>query len=591
MIINYKYAQVDFKEQTQEIFALRKQGDLHHAFNLANDLIAKAPNDEWVQRALAWVLVDMIKNNFTNKIELFNRLNSLKICKNDEILQKSISYLKTTLGPNFLKFKKAEELKKMGDLNGALNIYKSLFPLPLEHIDSYGWLLYKIVKNSHNINEQKTFLNQYLHLNNTKPSLLHSCILMLAKMIARDNPSFNLFRFLRLWGDKFRNEDFEITYKDGKNFPSLVVGVIGDIVKNKHPFNINELIEIFKDKYLVIESIREAIFWQILIALKNKDYHCMWNEFEKYNITAGFGASVFNSKILDLAQRYMSENEKWRFLPFFKTHGVFLDSDFIEQLDGDYTKSPLASRCLKTIYEIVKSRSNDQESVQYAINLYENILDRLNDIWDYKRYTELLILDSQTDRAAEFYKKILLQKSSEAWAWAELLIAIDNKKSAKVELLKYKTNQNAHGWAIAPNFNEMFNGVKNEPNSDNGVFYEENKTAAEEFLLSQIDPINMMLIDEFQTKDGKQKAKFSDLKKQTIIANKKLIQNLQMHAIYSIWLTYQKNTNRPIILKIKKSDLKLNDLGVVPSSIIAVIDNINEQKCLFHYTASKKSTA
>ncbi len=223
---------MDLQEKVKQIFSLRKNKQLNEAYKVANEIYNIEQENEWVQRALAWVLVDMIKANLGNSAEHLAVLNSLPVTSSDEFLAKQMKYLH----PNALQIKKAKELEKTGDFNATLNIYRNLESLNEEDQESYGWTIYRAIKskepNNNNLSESKKLLNEYLKLKNTRPSLLHSLILRLAISYVKEGCNLNLLNFLKIWNiEYFRKEDFIAESKDGNKYPSLATRVLTLLVK------------------------------------------------------------------------------------------------------------------------------------------------------------------------------------------------------------------------------------------------------------------------------------------------------------------------------------------------------------------------
>lgn len=108
---------------SKKVFALRKEGKLQDAYNLAVSLLNSDKDDEWNKRAMAWVLVDIIKleinENLQNTIAFFNQLISLKI--QDDVLETQIKYLQSRLTPVNSEIEKASALSKSGSYLNALN--------------------------------------------------------------------------------------------------------------------------------------------------------------------------------------------------------------------------------------------------------------------------------------------------------------------------------------------------------------------------------------------------------------------------------------------------------------------------------------
>ncbi len=86
---------------TKKVFELRKNKQLGDAYKIASHLFKNAPNDEWTQKAYAWVLIDIIKVESTKNLEqaknFYNQLNAIKFVTADDILSKQIDLLKDRL--------------------------------------------------------------------------------------------------------------------------------------------------------------------------------------------------------------------------------------------------------------------------------------------------------------------------------------------------------------------------------------------------------------------------------------------------------------------------------------------------------------
>lgn len=94
--------------------------------------------------------------------------------------------------------------------------------------ENTGWTIYKYMAGNVGANlsseEARTLLLCYMKLPIAKPSLLHSCILMIAIKMADCYADFKLPAFLKMWGVRnLRDEDRQRTKAaDGKVFSSLL---------------------------------------------------------------------------------------------------------------------------------------------------------------------------------------------------------------------------------------------------------------------------------------------------------------------------------------------------------------------------------
>ena len=190
---------------TKKVFELRKNKQLDDAYKIASHLFKNEPNDEWTQKAYAWVLIDIIKVESTKNLEqaknFFNQLNAINFVTKDDILSKQIDLLKPKLDTSYSLIQQAEQLSKNGKHQESLEIFQKIKQsgtLSINHHESYGWILYRYVKafeNTLTIDVFKKILFEYLNLKNEKPSLLHSMILQIAVHYASTHKDFDIFRF------------------------------------------------------------------------------------------------------------------------------------------------------------------------------------------------------------------------------------------------------------------------------------------------------------------------------------------------------------------------------------------------------------
>lgn len=226
---------------TKKVFELRKNKQLDDAYKIASHLFKNEPNDEWTQKAYAWVLIDIIKVESTKNLEqaknFYNQLNAINFVTKDDILSKQIDLLKPKLDSSYSQIQQAEQLSKNGKHQEALNIFQKIKQsgnLSINNHESYGWILYRYVKaleNTLTIDTFKKILFEYLNLKNERPSLLHSMILHIAVHYAATHKDFDIFRFFQIWNPKFLQiDDLKKQYHEGKEFPSLITRLIKVII-------------------------------------------------------------------------------------------------------------------------------------------------------------------------------------------------------------------------------------------------------------------------------------------------------------------------------------------------------------------------
>ena len=172
----YKKYEID-QNSSQYVFSLRESGQINEAHNLAIKLFKQDPEDEWIHRAYAWVLIDIIKNevkvNSGKATYFFNQLLSIGDRGNDAILRQ-INFLRPKLNPVYQEIQDAENLSKKGNHKQAIEQFIRLQnqgKLLAEHHESYGWAIYRCIKqnkDSFTVKTLKGLLFEYLKLKNPR---------------------------------------------------------------------------------------------------------------------------------------------------------------------------------------------------------------------------------------------------------------------------------------------------------------------------------------------------------------------------------------------------------------------------------------
>ncbi len=231
---------------SKEVFSKRKEGNTVEAYSMALALVDNNPHDEWNIKALAYCIIDMLKqavsiNDFATAQNFASDLNKLNIDQSDEILMRSVNSAKQLSDPQKKIISEAKALSKQGRHNESLNAYRTAlqrFPNDITLHESLGWELYRVGKlmfEAENIDlyPAKQLLAEYIKLQNERPSLLHSLFLRYAdKLIGKEG--FNLVAFLKLWDlNNLTQEDYQPYAADnGKTYPSIAEKVIQHAAKD-----------------------------------------------------------------------------------------------------------------------------------------------------------------------------------------------------------------------------------------------------------------------------------------------------------------------------------------------------------------------
>ncbi|MFG0637833.1 tetratricopeptide repeat protein [Acinetobacter soli] len=267
---------------SQKIFALRKAKQLDEAYQLVTELMAQEIDDAWEIKACAWCLIDLIKREAQLPQSallpaLQQQLTSLKIDHKDGILKKQLEALQSLSSPFGQDALRAKALAKDHHYSQALAIYREIFTQYAVNDQqihmSYGWTLYQYGKAlwtenpKQHINTVKRLLNEYFKLNTEKPSILHSCILKLARSLAKDG-QLRIAPFFRMWGDQFMDEDYHASEdKNNTTYSPFAETILQMVAKEVIRANDRELLHFILPRLQqCIEKFNDNIWFKYYLA-------------------------------------------------------------------------------------------------------------------------------------------------------------------------------------------------------------------------------------------------------------------------------------------------------------------------------------
>ncbi len=647
------------RNEAKNLEGISKLNKLTEALNLAQRLFSAEPYDEWVQKAFAYTLIDLSKYYITNKNinqagVYFNQLLSIDFQEIDEIIENQKNFLRPKIDTNYSEVQKAEEFSKSGNHQDALNIFKKLIVenrLTELHHEAYGWIIYRYIKDKENELDSiqvRTFLKDYINLKNERPSMLHSKILNFALHYSKEHKDFKLYNFYLLWNPQFlRYEDKNENHKDGKTFPSLISRIFREFIDCDIAIDISELIEKTPiSKVTSSDLLREPIFWKLFNTYKENKQSELWSIFHKYNQTfSKYEKSKWHSEILSIAERYMQETEEWRFLDFFKLWNPenLLDEDWKEVKKDDKVYKPLAIKCLKKSFEIIKKQSTEFGE-NWLIPIYSKAVTLYpDDEWLLRENALLLIKNNELESAINIYRKLVLELGDKSYIWNEFSSCFKNKNDLKigmlskaiqleknedflgdihlelaktlfdnelienciVELNLYKRHRELKGWRLSESYIEISDKTKKQNASikDNKSFYDKFIPIAEQYAYEEIDWTEVILVDRWKNDEGKERIAFTNGKsidfsigsrrfnflKQSSLGN---IYKFKLHkqvikkeveakfAWMGITIVTEYKYIPLIVEKSEKSDWSILD------DIYATIDYINTEKNIIHAISS-----
>lgn len=564
----------ELRNEAKDLNGINKANKLNEALQIANNLYQSEPYDEWIQKAFAWVLIDLCKyyipvNNLNQALIHFNQLNTIQFDYPDDIIENQKTYLKPKIDTNYQVVNKAEELSKNNKHQEALNIFKQLISenrLKDLHHEAYGWVIYRHIKNDEKgltSIQVRTFLRDYMNLKNERPSLLHSMILNFALHYSKEHSDFNLYKFFELWNpENLRPDDKSKQWYNEKEIPSLISRIFRAFIDNNYNIDYQYLINKIKiatsysgtsNEEQVLDLLREPYFWKIYNSKKENKYSELWQLFSDYNLSfSKFQKSEWHSKILSLAERYMQETDEWRFLEFFEKWNPnnFMDKDWKEVVKDENTYKPLANKCLKKSFEILKTQASEQ-NLSWLIQPYETAIKLFpDDEWLLREKALLHFKNNELELAIKIYKQLVLELATKHYVWQEFsnciisdnpikigmlskalsleknedflgdihldlasaLIGENRLENALIELESYKKHRVNKGWKLSSIFDELHKKASSvELNlKDNRELYKKYIPFAEDFAYVDFDWTEVVLADKWKDKKGKERLTFTD---------------------------------------------------------------------------------
>ena len=658
----------ELRNEARDLNGISKANKLNKALQIANNLYQSEPYDEWIQKAFAWVLIDLCKyyitiNNLSQAMIHFNKLNTIQFDYPDDIIENQKVYLKPKIDSNYQEINKAETLSKNNKHQEALNIFKQFISenrLKDLHHEAYGWVIYRHIKNDEkrlSSIQVRIFLRDYMNLKNERPSILHSMILNFALHYSKEHSDFNLYNFFKLWNpENLRPDDKSKQWFNKKEIPSLVSRIFRAFIDNNYNIDYQYLINNVKiaknhsdtsNEEQVLDLLREPYFWKIYNTQKDNKFSELWQLFSDYNLRfSKFQKSEWHSKVLSLAERYMQQEDEWRFLEFFKKWNPknFMNRDWKEVVKDENTYKPLAIKCLKKCSEILKKQTSE-ENLSWLIQSYETSIKLFpDDKWLLRENALLHIKNNEFKLAIKIYKQLVLELPSKHYVWQEFSnciisdnpikigmlskalsleknedflgdihldlanVLIDEKlfENALLELESYKKHREIKNWKLPKIYYELYKKVSSlEINlKDNCELYQKYIPLAEDFAYDEFEWTEMVLIDNWKDNKGRERLTFTDGKAIEFVIKKKRFELLRKSELGQVlkFKLYKKEIKKEVesqftwfdktfITEHKYIPLIANETEKGRWSILedttAVVDYINKEKDIVHVITTK----
>lgn len=171
--------------------------------------------------------------------------------------------------------------------------------------------------------------------------------------------------------------------------------------------------------------LKNQFLWKLYRSTKGSVSSSIWDLFNQYlELFTDSPASLFDSKVLELAERIMKGSNAWRFYEFFKKWNPkklrATDWEEVKDDNGEIYK-PLAIKVLKRAKESIENLSDEQiGNIQWLINLYDIAIKKYpNDDWNIRSKALLYLRAGQQVEAKNIYKMLCQKMGEKYYIWSE----------------------------------------------------------------------------------------------------------------------------------------------------------------------------
>ena len=606
---------------SKEVFAKRKAGQLMEALNMGRELVADNPHDAWNVKALAWVLIDLIKaaarKNDTSFLgQLVPELKSLNLDRSDDILIGQVEYVLSLSNPMKKAIDEVFQKRKAGRLMDALNQGRQLIrqcPHDEWCVKALAWTLIDLIKAAYEKNDLE-FLQSLgaelkaLNLDRSDEILMKSAnyaisisdpmtrVIADARLLSKQGNHTEAIKAFRIALQNFPDDQslheslgWEY-YKYGKHFfqaENINAGaakqILDDyiILRNPRPSQLHSLFLRLSDKLLGKEGFHLVSFLQQwdLDNLSGED-------FEPYRADNGNVYPSIAEKVIQHAAKDAVESGDIQHMEYMLPYMDMAIQRFEENIWLILNKTKL-----------LHALGRDQEALSYAKSIVKT---KINDYWAWDLLGEIL-MGSDPERGFSCYCKALLCRSEEKFLanvrlkFAGLLIERSLFAEAKYEIQKAMASREQEGWKLTQQMieyqqSEWFHNT--EASEDNVKLYKSNLDLAESLLFDDLPWLEANVGDTYTTQSNpKPKRKLLVVfpgermpKEVSVTENKYRFKEMGKGA--PIALKGELEANGRFVLYVVKERNNGQEWDTVPK-YVGVIDHVNHEKKLAHFIVDK----
>lgn len=539
-----------------EVRRLIDEGHLEQAITLARKDIENEKNEE-----SCLGLFDVIKECCVNEINS-NNLDRAEKCINQmEVVaqgvrdtiraQRTIEMLRNRMIPGSDDVMSATRLARNGNAEEA---YLKVFGMKEKGMlderlhEQYGQLIYYYLREglrTMGSNAAEDALNEYMSLQNPRPSSLHSSIINMASHVCNEYPSIKLLPMIEKWGiNNLTDEDMRQVELSDRTISPLYQRLIDRCFQLG--CSIDEISDVFlKNENIKQEEIIDRFcrrnYSNLYEATKRGRYDMM--EFAKRytNQTAGRHINnLYHSKSLSLIIQSIDDDTIVLFPSIMENWGIknFREEDWRKQKKGNKEMPSLAQRALQTYIDSMKA-TRGTPTEEYEEWLRDAIAHDPKNEQNMRQLARLLVSKNERDEAVTIYKK-LLSTNNKSYLWQGLAMATPNRdlkisalckamtietreealtdtrlelaqifledgkmENAQRELLSYYNVCTQHQLRLKPIYDTLVKKITPglQPSASNNEFYMSNLSVADSFILGEIHEEPMKIIEILKRKN------------------------------------------------------------------------------------------
>jgi hypothetical protein len=605
---------------SEEVFNLRKSGQLNEAYNMACDLMNNPNRGQWDIKAFAWCVIDLIKRDSKSQqiqnLQYFKQqLESIDV-SDDEILTSQKNYVLQLCSPNQETSQLVFTKRKEGNLDEAYQIGLRLVQNPNRSdwdIKAFAWVLVDLIKREvdqgqwKNVTGLKSSL-EALEVDESDEVLFKSR--NYALWIANPN-SQNISQARKLSKEGKHQEAiqiYETLIKNGEASLDVHTSlgweyfrIASNFLKQEPPNT--GAVKNFLSRYLKLNIEKPSMLHSSILNLADKlakggyldmaTFGRMWDlnnfraeDYDRYETEDGKSFSSLVEKVLLHATKYAVNKQNIEGLHYLEPYlkpalDMFPDNLWLKL---NYARMLTAlgrnQEAINFGIEVVKSKSNDFWTWDLLGEIYHSIA---TDI-EFSCYCKALLCSKDIN----FTSKVKIKL-------AEMLIQRNELEAAKHELeqiIQYKTQ---NGQKIPAQLSQFLNASwysTTEACHSNKELYLQYAPAAEELLYQDLPWIRGALGDTFKIKDRPNQLKrklyieTDNIPKEITIPNSKLILNNESIGMPIEIKGEYDSEGRFRVYKVQnREEGKHWDIF---QDLIAVVDHVNYEKELLHFLLNRK---